>query len=62
MQIYSLSGNILIELTLISLVGLFVYYTGFYSTVKAKEATLQKGVFIYKCFAGDTRNLTPYFA
>ena len=40
MQIYSFTGNILIELSLVTLVGLFIYLTGFYRTVKAKETPL----------------------
>ena len=62
MQIYSVTGNILIDLSLVAFVGLIVYFTGLYRQVVAKPAILQKGVLIYKCFAGDTRNLSQYFA
>ena len=62
MQIYSLFGNIFIELSLLAIAGLFLYFSGWYQSVRAKTVTLQKGVFIYKCYAGETRNLSTYFA
>lgn len=60
--IRSFFGNIYIDVSILLVIGIIVFYTGWYARVKPFPNNLGGGTFIYKDFVGQTRNLSPFFA
>ena len=51
----------MIEISIVTVVAIFLYFSALYVSVKVKYANLQSGTLIYKDFIGKTRQLHEYF-